>query len=362
MGVQPPRVQPPSIHVKKNLVQRPFGARGVNKTKTFVATADQARGDLSRLCSLISGTPPGSSPHIMASDDVLSTVGDLLDDPEGYYPPTPPAKTQTYTLRSGKPIALRLVGHSATEAHHLWNGAKAVTAYFEDEPARVRGKTVLELGAAAGLPSLAAAVLGARRVVMTDFPDSELLENMQRNIDGCDETIEPRGLIRRIVDAAGFVWGGDPGPLLARLRGGSPDDAASAAASADDDDDGKGPFGFDVLVLADLLFRHNEHGALVKTIRETLRRSPDSAAYVFFTSYRPWKQKLDMAFFDVARREGLQVEQVAVTKLDRPLFDGDPGDLEVQKTVKGFTVRWPADGNEDGAGGPRAEGSAAGEP
>jgi nicotinamide N-methyltransferase len=49
-----------------------------------------------------------------------------------------------------------------------------------------------------------------------------------------------------------------------------------------------------------------------------------------------------MAFFDVARDAGLEVEQVEEIHLEKPLFKDDPGDLDVQKTVKGFAVRWPA--------------------
>ncbi|KAM4062922.1 lysine methyltransferase [Hirsutella rhossiliensis] len=272
-------------------------------------------------------------------------MGSLMEDPEGYYPPSPPPTKQVYTMRSGKAVTLHLVGHSPTEAHHLWNGAKFVADYLEEEPARVRGKAVLELGAAAGLPSLVAGILGARKVVMTDFPDPELVENMQKNIDECDGTVEPQGLIGRTVNAAGFVWGADPVPLLARLPVDDEEDGGETRSGDKDEDeyeDGK----FDVVVLADLLFRHSEHGALVKTIKETMRPGRASAAYVFFTSYRPWKQELDMGFFDVARAAGLEAEQVAERKLERPLFAGDPGDVEVQKTVRGFVVRWPAEGDD----------------
>ncbi|PTB56040.1 hypothetical protein M431DRAFT_114615 [Trichoderma harzianum CBS 226.95] len=252
-------------------------------------------------------------------------TGGLMDDPEDYYPSTPPPTQQIFTMGSGKEVVLHLVGSSPTEAHHLWNGAKIISDYFEEDPARVRGKTVLELGAASGLPSLVAGILGAKKVVMTDFPDPDLVMNMQKNIDECDETTEPKGHIAKAIDAAGFVWGGDPVPLIARL---SSDEDSSSAAAAEKR--------FDVLILADLLFRHSEHGALVKTIRETMKVSRDSAAYVFFTSYRPWKKDLDMGFFDVAREAGFEVEQVLEKKLEKPLFENDPGDLDVQKTVKGF--------------------------
>ncbi|UNI22632.1 Nicotinamide N-methyltransferase [Purpureocillium takamizusanense] len=297
----------------------------------------------------------------------------LMEDPDDFYPPSPPPTKQVFTMQSGRAVTLHLVGHSPTEAHHLWNGAKFISDYLEDDPAgRVRGKAVLELGAAAGLPSLAAAVLGARRVVMTDFPDPDLVANMQKNIDECDAAVEPRGSVAARVHAMGFVWGADPAPLLARLAADASSDedagagtgagtgavppaseaasvAVAAAAAGEEQEGHKEEQRFDVLVLADLLFRHSEHGALVKTIKETMAR--DGAAYVFFTSYRPWKQDLDMRFFDVARDAGLSVEQVSERKLEKPLFDNDPGDLDVQKTVKGFVVRW-ADDDDDAATGP----------
>ena len=47
------------------------------------------------------------------------SFGDLMDDPEDYYPPTPPHTSQIFTMQSGKPITLHLVGASPTEAHHL---------------------------------------------------------------------------------------------------------------------------------------------------------------------------------------------------------------------------------------------------
>ncbi|KYK54924.1 hypothetical protein DCS_06885 [Drechmeria coniospora] len=279
----------------------------------------------------------------MADDNF--DMGGLMEDPEDYYPPSPPPTQQLFTMgQSGRPIRLHLVGSSPTEAHHLWNGAKFVADYFEEEPARVRGRTVLELGAAAGLPSLVAGILGARKVVMTDFPDPDLVANMQKNIDECGETMEPEGHLARTIDAVGFVWGADPAPLLARLA--NLDDSSTMAGSTR----GTAPVvKFDVLILADLLFRHSEHGALVKTIQEVMAPSTASAAYVFFTSYRPWKQDLDMGFFDVARNAGLTVEQVSERKLEKPLFDGDPGDLDVQKTVKGFVVRWAEPGSAPAA-------------
>lgn len=254
------------------------------------------------------------------SDHEEGTAG-LFDDPEGYYPPTPPPTTQSYTLKTGKTLTLHLVGHSPLEAHHLWNGSRVISEFFETDPTRVHGKTVLELGAGAGLPSLVCGILGAKKAVVTDFPDVDLVINMQKNVAKCDDAVEASGKIKDTVTALGYVWGGDVRPLLAQLPG----------------DEEK----FDVLILADLLFRHSEHGKLVLTIREAMKKTPESAAYVFFTSYRPWLRQKDLAFFDVARENGFVVDKILERKMDKPLFENDPGDVEVQKTVTGFTVRWP---------------------
>ncbi|KAK7742300.1 Protein N-terminal and lysine N-methyltransferase efm7 [Cytospora paraplurivora] len=279
----------------------------------------------------------------MASSDIdaVETAGaGLFDEPEDYYPPSPKPTMQTYTTRKGQTINLHLVGYSPTEAHHLWNGSRVIADYFESNPAAVEGKTVLELGAGAGLPSIMAAALGARKVVMTDFPDADIVANMWKNIDECDiipgaaaatttttttggdDEGGEKASRQDVLVAKGFVWGFDPVPLLAELPG-APSER------------------FDVLVLADLLFRHAEHGKLLDTVRDTLRRSRGGRAFVFFTSYRPWLQHKDLAFFDLARERGYVVDKVLERKMDRPLFEDDPGDVEVLKTCTGWVVRWP---------------------
>lgn len=242
--------------------------------------------------------------------------------------------TQTYTTLAGATITLHLVGHSPLEAHHLWNGSRVVASHFEADPSLVRGRTVFELGAGAGLPSIVAAALGARQVVVTDFPDPDLVETMWRNVRGCeliprlattDENGEEgEGDVKGIV-VEGYVWGADPSKVLSYLPEG----------------EGEGEGGFDVLILADLLFRHTEHGNMLKTVRATLKKAAGSRAWVVFTSYRPWLQHKDLKFFDLAREEGFVVEKVLEKKMDRPLFEKDPGDEEVLKTVTGWTLRWP---------------------
>lgn len=58
-----------------------------------------------------------------------------------------------------------------------------MTDYLYDHKQElVLGKSVLELGAGAGLPSIAAATWGAKQVVVTDYPNEDLVENMRINV------------------------------------------------------------------------------------------------------------------------------------------------------------------------------------
>ncbi|KAI1341219.1 hypothetical protein F5Y15DRAFT_27817 [Xylariaceae sp. FL0016] len=252
-------------------------------------------------------------------------TADFFQEPDDYYPPTPPPKVESYTLESGETISLHLVGYSPLEAHHLWNGSRIISKYFEANFPEVKDKTVLEIGAGAGLPSLVAAILGARRVVVTDFPDPDIVDTMKKNILDCRLISASDAELKDLpIVADGFVWGADPTHLLAHLKPVS---------------GGK----FDILILADLLFRHSEHGKLVKTIEDTLSRKKGSKAFVFFTSYRPWLQHKDLAFFDKAREQGFMVEKILEEKEDKAMFENDPGDEDVRKTCTGYTVCWPED-------------------
>lgn len=58
---------------------------------------------------------------------------------------------------------------------------------------------MLELGAGAGLPSLVAAILGAQKVVVTDYPDGDLISNIEHNIASCALLPDPTSIISALV-------------------------------------------------------------------------------------------------------------------------------------------------------------------
>ncbi|KAH7403339.1 hypothetical protein BKA64DRAFT_776756 [Cadophora sp. MPI-SDFR-AT-0126] len=265
-------------------------------------------------------------------DDSLSDGDgglDLFTEPADYYPPSPTPTTETHTLLSGRILTVTLVGHNPLWGHHLWNAGRLISTYLEKNPSLVQNKTVLELGAGAGLPSLVCAVLGARKVVVTDYPDPDLVGNLWGNVEafygGEKKGVDGEGREERGLVAEGYCWGGDVEGLLTHLP------------STSDENEAKG---FEVLILADLLFNHSEHGKLVSTIENTLLKSEDAKALVFFTPYRPWLYEKDMAFFDLVRERGFVVEKVLEEKMEKVMFVEDRGDEELRRTVFGFVVRW----------------------
>lgn len=62
--------------------------------------------------------------------------------------------------------------------------------------------------------------------------------------------------------------------------------------------------GFDVVIMADLLFNRSQHAQLLETCDRCLGRSEGAAALVSFSHHDPEKAELDMNFFAIARQKG----------------------------------------------------------
>ncbi|WVR00067.1 hypothetical protein IAU59_007209 [Kwoniella sp. CBS 9459] len=262
-----------------------------------------------------------------SGDEDFFGLDDLLPEPESPLPA--PYSFSTYEIpddidlsvgegeEKRNHLILRLVGSHPLWGHHLWNTALVFSTYLLRNPSLTQSRRILELGAGAGLPSIACTLAGAKQVVITDYPDTNLVENMRFNAD-----INLSGNQRGAVDVVGHTWGHDVKHLMARTEG----------------------QGYDLLILSDLVFNHSQHDALIKTVNATLSDSPDACILVFFTHHRPHLADADNAFFPRLAQSNVTpdgkgrgwVYQKVVEEWAGAMFENDPGDETVRGTVHGW--------------------------
>ncbi|KAG0353059.1 nicotinamide n-methyltransferase [Podila minutissima] len=282
-----------------------------------------------------------------SGSDSDGELGDMFALPREFTPPPPEPTFEIFTrdMKDKVPqeIKLRLVGSHPLWGHHLWNAAKMFANWLDAHPEHSLGKNVLELGAAAALPSFVAAVNGASKVVITDYPDESLINNIQYNAD----LNVPAQVQDGTVVVQGYLWGSNTRPLLANLN---PTISEHGTLPAD-------KVLYDTIILSDLLFNHSQHRAMLKTCKETLKPKT-GRVFVFFTHHRPWLADADNKFFEIAAAPvlpppaddessdderdlggfGFKVEKVLEEKM-APMFMEDPGSEEVRATVHGY-IMW----------------------
>lgn len=159
----------------------------------------------------------------------------------------------------------------------------------------------MELGAGAGLPSLVCAVKGAKLAVVTDYPDPDLVENMRINAAACDKFVRQPSPLR----VEGYAWGASTETICSHLQ--SPQS------------------GFEVLILADVIYNHPQHHTLIASVQKTLKKTRDAVAFVVFTPYQPWLYDKIVAFFPLAEKSGFKVTKLFEKTMDKLLFEDDPG-------------------------------------
>ena len=116
-------------------------------------------------------------------------------------------------------------------ATYLWNGSKMLSKYLvENLNTFMEGKTVIEFGSGAGLPSLVCNKLGASVVCATDYPAESVINVLQENIDR-NMNIENGDMI-----VMPHKWGDDCTELLG-INGGQK---------------------FDVVLASECLWRHEQ--------------------------------------------------------------------------------------------------------
>ncbi|KAK9472736.1 uncharacterized protein V1510DRAFT_394311 [Dipodascopsis tothii] len=248
----------------------------------------------------------------------------LFTEPEGFFKAPDPETFDSYErdskfVKAGEPstIRVRLIGKSPLWGHLLWNAAKKTSAWLDEHAAELcAGKTVLELGAAAAIPSFIAG-LTARQVTITDYPDVPLIDNIRWNV----AELGKQGLDASRFAVEPYIWGNDTADVRAHLP-----------AGAD---------GFDLVILSDVVFNHTEHAKLLKTCVDTLSRTnKDAKVFVVFTPHRARLLDRDLQFFADAEALGFRVEKLFQEHW-WPMFDEEEETKEIRSRVYGYYLSWP---------------------
>ncbi|GMM33178.1 S-adenosylmethionine-dependent methyltransferase [Saccharomycopsis crataegensis] len=278
-------------------------------------------------------------------DDFISSA--LFDEPEDFRPPPPESHFVNYDrfttdLRNGtssttptkevtpKSITLRLIGSSPLWGHLLWNAGRFTAQYLDSHPELIKGKKILELGAAGGLPSLICSLNEPKKVISTDYPDLDLVNNIKINFQTLQEQ-HPGCYDLNNVLVQGYIWGNDYGDLVKFIK----DDGGDATSDVNDDK-------FDLIILSDLVFNHTEHHKLLKTCRD-LVNPKTGKCLVVFSPHRPWLLNDDLEFFDKAQEDPYNFK---VDKIDlvnwKPMFEEDEETKHIRGRVYSFwlTPNW----------------------
>lgn len=222
-----------------------------------------------------------------------------------------------YPIIEWEGIQLRLLNvHHSLWGDKLWEAGKIMAKIIKDKQfgVDVTGKNIVEFGSGAGLCSITAAISGAKHVVATDYPDKNLIDNLQYN---CSKYPN--------IDVVGHQWGKDITPVL----------------KANNDEK------FDVAILADLIFNHTCHTQLLQSLTNLLKKSDDSYALVTYSHHRTHLIKEDLNFFRLARRKfGLNVQELGTMK-HQPMFKDDFGPIEVRSTAHFVKMTFKKDGEKN---------------
>ncbi|KAH8658763.1 hypothetical protein BGZ60DRAFT_472101 [Tricladium varicosporioides] len=114
---------------------------------------------------------------VIFPDDTMNQHGD-------------PSTPVIYLSPSLGPLHLTLADPQADTSrnlfsHFLWNASVLLAEFIEEGPLpqwNTKDHSVLEFGAGTGLASIVACLKGARRVVVSDYPAPEVLENIKENV------------------------------------------------------------------------------------------------------------------------------------------------------------------------------------
>lgn len=168
-------------------------------------------------------------------------------------------------------------GKKTLFATYVWGGSIVLcNKLVESFRAEISSKKVVEFGAAAGIPSIISAKLGATRVISTDYPSKSVIRNLIKNCD--------RNGVKGVVQVEEFIWGEETSKLIAA---------------------NEGEF-FDVALATECLWRHESHQSLLDSVLSLLR--PGGIFLITYSHHVPGLEAQDDEFLELAKSNGLRIE------------------------------------------------------
>ena len=248
----------------------------------------------------------GSSLGVVFPDDVTNQHGDA-DHGLSYSSPHLP-----------KPLLISLAEPTAEEdrrlfSHYLWNSSLLLAEFLEagtlklsgDEAPQMRGSglpfekfnvtglSTIELGAGTALPSIMAALLGAGKVVITDYPSPVVLDTLRDNVArNVELSFSPLKSVSPVI-VEGHEWG----------------NLSTALAEGN-------KHAFDRVFVCDCLWMPWQHTNLHKSISWFLKDTPEARCWVV-AGFHSGREKMREFFgADALAKEGLEVEHIYEKECD----------------------------------------------
>jgi len=188
-------------------------------------------------------------------------------------------------------LGLSATGESASSARQ--DRAAGAVDVAPSRDFDIAGLSTIELGAGTALPSIMAALLGARHVVVTDYPSDVVMKTLRQNVAANTQpSFSPSGRIVSVEDGAGIQveghgWGELDTPLAVKHR-----------------------HTFDRVFVADCLWMPWQHGNLQRSIGWFMKADAAARAWVF-GGFHTGRANM-CGFFDEGElaKEGLEIERI----------------------------------------------------
>lgn len=215
--------------------------------------------------------------------------------------------TRTITTFTRKVSSVGSLSSSAQLfADNIWPGSYTLADFLVEHPNLCAGKNVLELGAGSALPSIVAAVLSAKLVVITDYPDKSIILNLSQVVQ-----------TNNVTNAAvlSYEWGQPVDDILMEI-----------------DRERKGTL-FDLILLAELLWKdtYQLHENLLSSVAQCLCKQSGIAILTFV--HRPTDSHTalnDLEFLELAKTKfNLNCKYLGTDRNYKDVFENDAKFSEV---------------------------------